>query len=114
MSAEVLPSLFYFATTILIFGALFWAHEKLKDLRRPMRITGWLALMILDVLAIWMVGRLALVRLELSAATAWLGVAPPWYYRPAVVLCALFPLITLLLIARICVARAVREFRGDR
>jgi hypothetical protein len=109
----MLESLFYFAVTILILGSVFAAYLKLRRWRRSMRIVGWLALTVLHAIAIWMICRLAVVRLELPAATAWLGSEPPWYYRPTVICGAFIPIIGLLAVATVCVRRAIYEIREN-
>lgn len=109
----MLESLFYFAVTVLVLGSIFWTYEKVRRWRRAMRITGWLALVVLHAFVGWMVGRLALLRLELPAATAWLGVEPPSYYRVAVICGALLPISTLIVIAGICARRALNEIRKN-
>lgn len=107
----MLEELFYFAVTVLVLGSIFWTYEKVRRWRRAMRVTGWVALVVLHAVAIWMVGRLALLRLDLPAATAWLGVEPPAYYRTAVICGALLPISSLLVLAGVCARRAMSEIQ---
>jgi hypothetical protein len=105
-------ALFYFAVTVLVLGTIFWTYEKVRRWRRAMRVTGWLALVGLHAVAIFWVGRLAILRLDLPAATAWLGVEPPSYYRAAVICGALLPIFSLLVIAGVCARRAMSEIQN--
>jgi hypothetical protein len=110
----MLEPLFYFAVTVLVLGAIFGTYEKVRRWRRAMRVSGWLALVGLHAVVIWEVGRLALLRLDLPAAAAWLGAEPPAYYRAAVIFSALLPISSLLVIAGVCARRAMSEIQKTK